>query len=184
MGRKSTANSFLNKKLGGVKLKQILSVDNGRLFVICECLNCKKEFKAKFHNIYKGQYKSCGCLKHASGKKNPKWKGLGEISKSLFFSLQRGAEVRNIKFNISLNDIWDLFLKQNGKCVFSGANLTFPKNRKDTSYTASLDRIDSSKGYELDNIQWIERNINFMKQSMNNEEFLYYIKKIYQYKYE
>ena len=35
-----------------------------------------------------------------------------------------------------------------------------------------LDRIDSSKDYTLDNIQWVHKDINFMKRSLSQEAFL------------
>jgi len=38
--------------------------------------------------------------------------------------------------------------------------------------TASLDRIDSSKGYIEGNVQWVHRKINMMKQSYTQEEFI------------
>ena len=184
MGRKSTFNKFLGKTLGGIQLIESVGVKKGRLWVKCLCKSCGKEFEAQFHNIYKGNYKSCGCLQHASGNKNPKWKGEGEISKSYFESLKRGASSRNLSFKITIQDIWDLFLKQNRKCIFSGVDLIFPVNRKDVKANASLDRINSNIGYELNNIQWVDKEINYMKQSMNSQQFLDKIQKIYKYNYE
>lgn len=36
----------------------------------------------------------------------------------------------------------------------------------------SVDRIDSNKGYEPDNIQLVDKRINMMKQSLSNDEFI------------
>ena len=36
----------------------------------------------------------------------------------------------------------------------------------------SIDRIDSFKGYEKDNIQLVDKRINMMKGSLSNEEFI------------
>jgi hypothetical protein len=38
--------------------------------------------------------------------------------------------------------------------------------------TASLDRIDSSKGYIEGNLQWLHKRINIMKGNMSEKEFL------------
>lgn len=38
--------------------------------------------------------------------------------------------------------------------------------------TASLDRIDSTKGYTLDNIQWVHKHINVMKMDLDQEYFI------------
>jgi len=44
--------------------------------------------------------------------------------------------------------------------------------------TASLDRINSSKGYTLDNVQWVHKTVNIMKQGLSDEDFKYWIKMI------
>lgn len=38
--------------------------------------------------------------------------------------------------------------------------------------TASLDRIDSSKPYIIDNIQWVHKDINFMKRTYSHDYFI------------
>jgi hypothetical protein len=38
--------------------------------------------------------------------------------------------------------------------------------------TASIDRIDSSKGYILGNIQWVHKDVNFMKRTYSQEYFV------------
>lgn len=179
MGRRSTLDKYLGKKIGGITILKSLGLHNGRTRVLCHCGECSKEFKATFHNVYRGNYKSCGCKRTAINSRSYKWKGHGEISGSYFIKLIKGAEDRNLIFQITIEQIWDLFLRQNRKCIFTGIELKFPLSRSDTTQTASLDRINSSKGYVLDNVQWVHKDINIMKQSMNDEEFLDWIKIIY-----
>ena len=38
--------------------------------------------------------------------------------------------------------------------------------------------IDSSKGYIKDNVQWVHKDVNFMKQSLPQEKFIDYCRKI------
>ena len=178
MGRKSTVKFYIGKKIGGVKILKSLDVRNGRLFVECECLNCNRIFEAKFHNIYKGNYKSCGCKQFQKTFNNHKWKGVGEISGSYFRSLKRGSESRNLQFKITINEIWDLFLLQNRKCALSGMDLKFNSNRKTCDGNASLDRSDPSLGYIIENVQWVHKDINYAKQEMTNNEFIEMCKKI------
>jgi hypothetical protein len=181
MGRKSTVDKFLNKNLGGVKLIEELDIREGRLFVKCLCLICEKIFEAKFHNIYKGHYKSCGCQRFKKSNKNPKWKGVGLVSASYFFSLKKGAKDRGLSFLITLQEIWDLFKKQNGKCALSGIELKFNSERKMHDGNASLDRINSEIGYIISNVQWVDKTINMSKQQMNNEQFIKMCKEVYEY---
>lgn len=181
MGRKSIAENFLGKKVGGIRILKKLDIRDGRLFVQCECLKCKKKFEAKFHNVYKGSYKSCGCGKFQIGEKNYKWKGVGLISASYFFSLKKGAKERNLNFEITLDEIWELFKKQDGKCALSGKQLNFNSTRKRSDGNASLDRKDSKIGYIINNVQWVDKKINMSKQGMSNEEFINMCKEIYEH---
>jgi len=64
--------------------------------------------------------------------------------------------------NEYLQQIWD---HQNGKCPLSGVNIWIGYNGriKTREVTASLDRIDSSKGYVDGNVQWVHKIVNSMK---------------------
>ena len=44
--------------------------------------------------------------------------------------------------------------------------------------TASLDRINSNIGYVVNNIQWVYKDINYMKFKLSNDKFIYYCKLI------
>lgn len=37
--------------------------------------------------------------------------------------------------------------------------------------TASLDRIDSGKGYEVGNVQWLHKDVNMMKRHYSTDYF-------------
>lgn len=67
-----------------------------------------------------------------------------------------------------------MFLQQNRKCALSGIDIDFKKGNdvKRGLQTASLDRIDSSKGYIVGNVQWVHKDINFMKGTLSNNQFL------------
>ena len=51
-------------------------------------------------------------------------------------------------------------------------------DRKGKNQTASLDRIDSSKGYTKNNVQWLHKDINIMKRDFPEEKFLFLCKQI------
>lgn len=63
-------------------------------------------------------------------------------------------------------------------------NIT-PKLRKSNvdfkQQTASLDRIDSSKGYVLGNIQWVHKDINKMKLDYDQDYFIDICRRIAEY---
>lgn len=107
-----------------------------------------------------------------------------------FTRLKKEANKRNLAFNITIEDLYLQWEKQFGICALSGIILQFSpgsvfgkKNRKDSeeAQTASLDRIDSSKGYEVDNIQWIHKVVNQMKSNRTDQQFIDWCKLIVQH---
>lgn len=107
--------------------------------------------------------------------------GLGGAS---WAQIIRGAKRRNLEFGITSEYAWNLFLEQNKKCKYSGEELILSKNAYEESIgirTASLDRIDSSKGYIDDNVQWIHKDLNWMKQSFTEKYFIDLCKTIARY---
>lgn len=183
MGRKCTIHKYLGEQIGGVIIQRKLDeyTADGRRQVECLCMPCGKLFVATFHNVYRGNYKSCGCLQHALARNSPRWRGHGEISQSFYNSIRQGALKRNMEFSLPIDTLWALFLKQNRKCALSGVQLTFPSRAHSSDQEASLDRIDSSIGYVENNIQWVHKDVNFMKQDFTTTEFLKWIETIYKY---
>ena len=140
----------------------------------CDCGNKKRIFAS---SIKRGSSGSCGCDKSryikTSGKNSVLYKGYEEISGKRWGNIKEGARQRNLTFNITLQYAWDLFEKQNKKCSLSGVPLYFGRaNHKQSEATASIDRIDSSKGYIEGNIQWVHKSINIMKNALSNDIFI------------
>jgi hypothetical protein len=108
------------------------------------------------------------------------YSGHNELSLSFFNVIKKGAISRGLEFNITIEAIYHLLEKQDFKCNLSGIDIKLHKrhykNRKEQ--TASLDRIDSSKGYTLDNVQWLHRDINIMKNTHKQEYFIELCKKV------
>ena len=122
--------------------------------------------------------RSCGDEKH--------YKGVGNLSSTFFSRILEGARVRNIEVSITKEQILELLENQNYKCALSGMDLimskTFSKDRTDkaSSTTASLDRIDSTKGYTIDNVQWVHKHVNKMKNKFDQDYFIELCQKIVQ----
>lgn len=164
---------------------QPISVDgdrNRRRRVYWNCLcDCGNTILVMAGNLQKGHTKSCGCIQKAKNKNNKKWKGIGDISGSFFCHIKNGAKSRNLEFNITIEYIWNLFLKQDKKCIYTGLELEFAItefHRAGEHSTASLDRIDNNKGYIEGNVQWVHQDINYMRQNLKNEKFFNYCKLI------
>lgn len=80
-------------------------------------------------------------------------------------------KVGTLPFNITPEYINNLY-KNNHYCKLSGIDLSIDLSKKMQYQKLSVDRIDSNKGYEIDNIQLVDKKINMMKGSLTNEEFI------------
>jgi hypothetical protein len=157
----------------------ILSLDpENKSKAICKC-DCGVVKSISRSHMRQGNTISCGCISKL-GRTRPNWKGCGDISGDFWYSHilrsakgdKQGNKIRRPKeLNISVEYIWDLFLKQDSRCALTGLELKFPKYGKDKSYSASLDRIDSSKGYVEGNVQWVHKHINIMKNKFDQSYF-------------
>jgi hypothetical protein len=134
---------------------------------------CGKEFTIKPTVILSGNNKSCGCVKKSF---KPHYKGYFDISGKQFSTLKRGAIQRNLCFDITIKDIWDLYLKQDKKCALTNLQLSWTS--KNGLGTASVDRIDNNKGYTIDNIQIIHKDVNIMKMQHSQDYIIYLCKLI------
>lgn len=123
----------------------------------------------------------------SQGTTNPLATGQGKISGSYISRLRSGAngsKGRILEYPL-LDGSDDSYAYLNGiiteRCPLSGHLLTFSVFSGDTSGTASLDRIDSSKGYIKGNVRWIHKTVNKMRRDMDDVTFITLISDVYQY---
>jgi hypothetical protein len=88
---------------------------------------------------------------------------------------------RIIHVSLTLQDIKDMWTQQNGLCAYTKIKLELPKwNNIKKINTASIDRIDSSKGYTKDNCQIISVMANFAKNDFSDNDMKEFCKQIYE----
>lgn len=137
----------------------------------CDCGNVVEKHRI---NLISYHVKSCGCEKRRKGSKSPCWGGHGEISGRLWSHIKAHARKRKLPFTITIEDAWELFQSQGGKCALTGMPLSLVtiKNKAPSAESASLDRIDNERGYETGNIQWLHKDINWMKGRFSQDYFI------------
>ena len=91
-------------------------------------------------------------------------------------TFKRSAIARNINYseNLTPEDLYQLLESQNFKCALSDYPL-LPNDTLDDSkqnLDLSLDRIDSSKGYEVGNVQWVTKYVNWAKNDLSQKDFI------------
>lgn len=135
---------------------------SARWWCLCECGAKTLVLSYQLRNSRAGGCKQCAT-----------WKGCGELSRSYWNEVRNNARQRGIEFDLTIEDAWQLFLDQNRLCAISQTPLILrPTYKRKTEQTASLDRIDSSLGYYPDNVQWVHKEINRMKGSLSDTDFL------------
>jgi hypothetical protein len=158
----------------------------GRKYWLCIC-KCGNAKKIQGQYVRSGHIKSCGCLadeyrRSNTRKFNKSWNGIEEISGKFISTIKAHAKNRGRPYSVSNEYIWELYCKQNRKCVISGIPIHFPRvSTEFQNGTCSLDRIDSSIGYIEGNVQWVHKKVNIMKQSMSDTEFIKWCKLIAKY---
>ena len=91
---------------------------------------------------------------------------------SWFNQFKAGAELRGLIWDLSLDDLADLYEEQKQRCALTNLDIAFPLVGHPQKALASIDRIDSKKGYTKDNVQLVTRQVNMMKQSYDQDMFI------------
>jgi hypothetical protein len=135
----------------------------------CKC-DCGAEKVIAGKQLVRGSTTSCGCYN-----RDKDYQGVGDLSKSYWSRLVKEACNRGLEVSITIEYAWDLFQQQNGICALTGRkihlNRSYSKSIGKNVQTASLDRIDSDKGYISGNVQWVTLKVNRMKLNLPEDEF-------------
>lgn len=108
----------------------------------------------------------------------------------ILLKARKAYKERNKKVvKITIDDLEELWNKQNGICVYTGVQLRLfaanysssTKEERNRLYYASLDRIDSTKGYIKGNIQFISTMANHAKGISTDEEMKLFCQYIIQH---
>jgi len=140
--------------------------------VPCRC-SCGAQQNVDAYTLIAGKSKSCKpCGLPRKTTSNPSWRGYKQIPQSWFSGFKRNAK---LGFELTIEDVWDLYISQNKRCALSGLPISFENQANQRglrSFTASLDRIDSKKGYAKSNIQLVHKDVNIMKNAYEQDYFI------------
>lgn len=106
------------------------------------------------------QCKKCVARSKGFSKNMP----VGNVAR-LYNRFRKSANKRQIYWGISIKDFEDCYT---GQCVLTGWEISMTYD----NCTASLDRIESSKGYEVGNIQWVHVMVNMCKNKYPQDKFV------------
>lgn len=152
------------------ELEKLYITENLSTTTIAKRFNCSGSLISLLLRKYN---LNIGQLNKYTREQHPSWSGYGEISGAYWNGIKQGAKSRKIEFSITKEYLWNLFIKQDKKCALTGLPLYFNEVKTNRgNKTASLDRIDSSKGYIEGNVQWVHKDVNEMKWDSTQQEFV------------
>lgn len=148
----------------------------------CVC-DCGTEKYIRTSHITRGLSKQCDKCRLQSYYTNK----IGCIPMMDIQRYKVGAQKRKKEWAVEPQYLYELYEQQKRLCAISGVPIEFSEKGKGTTgakdiSTASLDRIDSSKGYVVGNVQWVHKDVNKMKMNLQEEDFFRMIKQIYEHK--
>jgi len=112
------------------------------------------------------------------GKGKPAWlvagNRLDEFSSFRYYVNKARQRKNKGPSDLTVEFLKELWERQKGKCPYTGLDMHLPKTTramhlKANIATASLDRIDSSKGYTTDNVEFVCLGVNFLKRDFSPE---------------
>ncbi len=147
---------------------------------LCRC-QCGAELTVTRGTLHSKQAvptcKKCRkCQRYAATDKKynaPEWSNNGQIPRWYWAGLLYRTQRKKIAFDLTPDQLWQAWKRQNGICAITGWAIKLSsRHRAYDEHTASLDRIDSTKGYTEDNIQWTHKYVNLSKGDLPQQEFI------------
>lgn len=148
--------------------------DNGRLYWNYICI-CGNTGKATLYNLKRcGMCKTCA---HYHAGRTRFGDGSRSYKKRFWLLLRHSASGRGLEVSITWEYLEQLLQNQDYKCALSGRPITLgrgsnTRGRDYQSGSASVDRIDSRRGYCEGNVQWVDKRVNMAKQRMTDKQFI------------
>jgi hypothetical protein len=81
---------------------------------------------------------------------------------------KQAKKSRYLEFNVTVEYLLQLWMKQNGKCAIENIPLSIETH---SITIASLDRINSDVGYVEGNVQWVTKRVNIAKSNLSDADF-------------
>lgn len=99
--------------------------------------------------------------------------------KSILCNTYNRCKKKSIEFQISVEEILAMWT---GRCAITGVELRIPsaeavicprESHRTKLLSPSLDRIDSTRGYTVDNLRIVSTAFNLMRSSMTDKQLLF-----------
>lgn len=139
---------------------------------VCSRCGIRKPVSEYHHNRWRKHGYMDECKSCVSSRAQNYYNSNGNMKSRLRIMKRRDPDMTLTEEEI--NGMWQ---EQGGKCYYSGLDMTLDPGHKETW---SVDRVDPSKGYNLENCVLCCSAVNMMKQDFELPEFRRYIAAIYE----
>ena len=150
---------------------------------LCKC-DCGNMTEANTGSLTCDKKKSCGCLtstKSAENSIKSRYKIVKQDAgyRSIYSSYKLNAKSRKFDFNIDFDYAVSIMKSDCHYCGIEPSN-TYMKSYYNATYNG-IDRVDNTKGYEMDNIVSCCKMCNIAKNNNTEEYFLQWVKRLSEY---
>jgi hypothetical protein len=193
--RKKDSNmpSGIFKDLTGLRYHRLVVIKrhpniNGKVMWECVC-DCGTETIVRgdaFTQKASNHTRSCGCLQKEKAAENGKKGYLGfnvYLKNCVLLNYKQRADKHGIEFKLSREEFMSFLDKSCAYCGNKNTNTMKNRRNKEVLKYNGIDRIDSNKGYSLDNTVSCCNVCNYAKSDMGKQEFLSWLKRAYEYNY-
>jgi hypothetical protein len=173
---------MVGKKFNKLTVKEYAYRKDNSFYWKCIC-DCGNETVASSNCLRFGKIKSCGCF--LLTKHEPGFSGL----KRIYLIYKQSAKQRNLTFNLTIDKFKKITSQNCSYCGIPPSEISdHSKNHKNgtvNDYTAykfnGIDRIDSKKGYDEENVTPCCKRCNYVKHTSTVEELKNHVIKIYEH---
>ena len=149
-----------------------------KIFSSKKCTDCKQKLPAE---AFPAQSKKCSTCRYTARRKAASSTPQNFLTRS--FGQLKHARMKKEKskkgWEITLEDVLELWELQKGRCALTGLFMTFHKDgsgRRDLN--VSIDRIDPDIDYLVTNIQLVCLRVNTIKHTLKEDELYWWCKNI------
>jgi len=143
-----------------------------------KCTDCKQKLPAE---AFPAQSKKCSTCRYTARRKAASATPQNFLTRS-FGQLKHARmkkEKSKVGWEITLEDVLELWDKQEGRCALTGLFMTYHKDgRGRRDLNVSIDRIDPDIDYLVTNIQLVCLRANTMKHTLKEDELYWWAKNI------
>ena len=143
------------------------------------CRVCDKDLPIE---RFQGTRKVCNACLYASRRANASKDHRVYLGIALSQAKKRSKKRGYDDFSLTLDELCDIWSRQDGKCALSGIIMTHHLDsigaRKD--FNASIDRIDPTKGYVRQNVQLVATRVNVLKSDLDESQLYWWVKALWE----